>query len=176
VNASFGELYSPGGGDAPVWAEVLDHRGEYARGDLPRGVRVIVMTCDVQKTRIFYVIRGFGARGTSWLIDCGALFGETIEEGVWADLGDLIRTPVQGYPIRLVLIDSGFRPGKVEQLPINRIYDFCRRFPSLVRPTKGSSAPMRVPLIKGSTEVETLRGTAAKRGLELLRLFQIAVV
>ena len=29
---------------------------------------------------------------------------------------------------------------------------------------------MRTPLVKGSTEVETMKGTAAKRGLELLRL------
>jgi phage terminase large subunit GpA-like protein len=170
LNASFGELYSPGGGDAPAWAEVLEHRAEYAKGELPRGVRVLVLTADVQKTKIYYVIRGFGARGTSWLIDHGTLFGETIEEGIWADLSDLIRTPIHGYPIRLVFIDSGFRPGRTDEIPTNRVYDFCRRHPRLVRPTKGSSVPMRTPLVKGSTEVETMKGTAAKRGLELLRL------
>jgi phage terminase large subunit GpA-like protein len=133
-------------------------------------VRVLVLTADVQKTKIYYVIRGFGARGTSWLIDHGTLFGETIEEGIWADLSDLIRTPIHGYPIRLVFIDSGFRPGRTDEIPTNRVYDFCRRHPRLVRPTKGSSVPMRTPLVKGSTEVETMKGTAAKRGLELLRL------
>src|SRR5262249_18623445 len=60
-------------------------------------------------------------------------------------------------------------PGKREELPLNRIYDFCRRFPRFVRPTKGSSIPMRVPLIKSRIEV-TARGTAAKYGLELIRL------
>jgi phage terminase large subunit GpA-like protein len=169
VNASFGELFSIGGGDAPQWAEVAQCRGEYGKGELPSGVRFLVMTVDVQKSRIFYVVRGWGARGTSWLVDYGALFGETIEEGVWTDLADLIATPVCGRPVQLVLIDSGFRPGKVDELPLNRIYDFCRRFPRLARPTKGSSMPMRVPLIKSSIEV-TAKGATLKAGLTLLRL------
>jgi phage terminase large subunit GpA-like protein len=169
-NAAFGELYSVGGGDAPQWSEVLEHRAEYAKGELPRGVRVLAMACDVQKTRIYFVIRGFGARGTSWLVDAGILYGETIEDGVWADLGDLIRTPIHGMHIRLTFVDSGYRPGRTDEVPTNKVYDFCRRYPRLVYPTKGSSTPMRVPLVKGAAEVETLRGTAMKRGLELLRL------
>jgi phage terminase large subunit GpA-like protein len=168
VNASFGELFSIGGGDAPQWAEVAQCRGEYAKGELPRGVRFLAMTVDVQKSRIFFVIRGWGARGTSWLIDYGMLYGETIEEGIWTDLADLISAPVCGRPVQLVLIDSGFRPGRLDELPLNRIYDFCRRFPR-VRPTKGSSAPMRVPLIKADIEA-TVQGSALKAGLKLLRL------
>ena len=104
-----------------------------------------------------------------WLIDYGTLYGETVEEGVWTDLADLIATPVCGRLVQLVLIDSGFRPGKPDELPLNRIYDFCRRFPRLVRPTKGSSMPMRVPLIKSSIEV-TAKGATLKAGLTLLRL------
>jgi phage terminase large subunit GpA-like protein len=169
INAGFGELFSPGGGDAPQWAEVAAHRGEYAKGELPRGVAYLVMTIDVQTNRIFYVIRGWGARAASWLIDWGMLWGETIEEAVWTDLAELIATPICGRQLRLVLIDSGFRPGKVDELPLNRIYDFCRRFPRLVRPTKGSSTPMRVPLIRSAIEV-TPKGTASKYGLNLLRL------
>jgi phage terminase large subunit GpA-like protein len=97
------------------------------------------------------------------------IWGETVEEHIWIDLAELIATPICGRPLQLVLIDSGFRPGKVDELPLNRIYDFCRRFPRLVRPTKGSSTPMRVPIIKSTQEV-TLKGTAAKYGLHLLRL------
>jgi phage terminase large subunit GpA-like protein len=51
INAGFGELFSPGGGDAPQWAEVAAHRGEYARGELPRGAAYLVMTIDVQRNR-----------------------------------------------------------------------------------------------------------------------------
>jgi hypothetical protein len=84
------------------------------------------MTIDVQRNRIFYVIRAWGARATSWLIDYGMLWGETVEEHIWTDLAELIATPICGRPLQLVLIDSGFRPGKVDELPLNRIYDFCR--------------------------------------------------
>jgi hypothetical protein len=67
------------------------------------------------------------------------LRGETVEESVWTDLAELIKTPIcDDVPLRLVLIDSGFRPGKRVDLPLNRIYDFCRRFHRFVRPTKGS--------------------------------------
>jgi hypothetical protein len=88
---------------------------------------------------------------------------------VWTDLAELIQTPVCGVPIRMVLIDSGFRPGKRVELPLNRIYDFCRRFPRLVRPTKGSSQAMRTPIVKSKIEV-TRQGAAAKWSLELNRI------
>ena len=73
-------------------------------------------------------------------------------------------------PIRLAFIDSGFRPGKTDTLPINRIYEFCRRFMRRVRPTKGSSSPMRTPLVISKIEVSRKDGKAAKFGLDLVRL------
>jgi phage terminase large subunit GpA-like protein len=169
INTNFGECYAPGGGEAPEWAEVAEHRGVYARGELPDGVLFPVMTVDVQKNRLFYVIRGWGARAESWLLDYGTLWGETTEESIWTDLADLIKTPVGDMSLRLVLIDSGFRPGKKIELPLIRIFDFCRRFPRFVRPTKGSSQAMRVPIIKSKIEV-TRHGAAAKWSLELIRL------
>jgi phage terminase large subunit GpA-like protein len=169
VNTAFGELYSGGGGEAPEWAEVAAHKSEYARGELPAGVIHLVLTVDVQTNRLIYALRGWGRRATSWLIDWGVLHGETVEEHVWNDLADLIQTPVCGLPIRLVLIDSGFRPGKRVELPLNRCYEFARRFARLVRATKGSSVPMRVPLRISKIEV-TLQGKAAKTGIDLLML------
>jgi phage terminase large subunit GpA-like protein len=169
VNTNFGECFASAGGEAPEWVEVAEHRGAYLRGELPDGALYLVMTIDVQKNRLVWVLRGWGARATSWLIDYGTLWGETTEEGVWNDLADMIKTPIGGVPIRMVLIDSGFRPGKRVELPINRIYDFCRRFPRLVRPTKGSSQSMRVPIVKSKIEV-TSKAVAAKWSLELMRL------
>jgi phage terminase large subunit GpA-like protein len=169
VNTNFGECFAPAGGEAPEWAEVAEHRGAYLRGELPEGVLVLVMTIDVQKNRLVWVTRGWGARAESWLIDYGVLWGETAEESVWTDLAELIRAPICDMHLRMVLIDSGFRPGKRDALPLNRIYDFCRRFPRAVRPTKGSSQPMRVPIVKSRIEV-TQRGAVAKYGLELIRL------
>jgi phage terminase large subunit GpA-like protein len=169
LNASFGELFAGHGGEAPEWTAVAAHKGEYARGELPKGVIHLVLTADIQNRRIVYVIRGWGARATSWLVDWGTLHGETVEQHVWADLADLVATPICGLPIRLALVDSGFRPGKRIEMPLNRVYEFCRRFPRLARPTKGSSVPMRVPLAESKIEVNS-KVQAAKYGLSVLRL------
>lgn len=85
-------------------------------------------------------------------------------------LGDLVATPIGDMHIKLAFIDSGFRPGKTDTLPLNRVYEFCRRFIRRVRPTKGSSAPMRTPLIITKIEVRRKDGRAAQFGLDLVRL------
>ncbi len=171
-NAGFGELYSPGGGEVPEWAEIKEksRAATYKRGEVPEDVLYLTLACDVQKHSIPWVIRGWGARASSWLINYGYLRGETAEEEIWEALGDLVSQPIDGMPIKLAFIDSGFRPGKTDTLPINRIYEFCRRFMRRVRPTKGSSAAMRTPLIFSKIEVSRKDGKAAKYGLDLVRL------
>ena len=172
INTDFGELFAPGrGGEVPEWTEVSAKRrvSSYLRGELPDGVLRLTLAADVQRDGIWWTIRGWGSRATSWLIDHGKLQGVTTEVEVWTALADLIATPIHGLPIRWAFVDSGFRPGKLETLPINRVYDFCRRFPRNVRPTKGSSSPMRVPLTVSRIEVAR-NGKTAAYGLELVRL------
>lgn len=172
VNAGFGELHSPGGGEVPEWAEIKEKssKATYRRGEVPEDALYLTLTADVQKSMIPWVIRAWGARATSWLVDYGYLRGDTTEEDVWGALGDLVVTPIHGMPIKLVFVDSGFRPGKTDTLPLNRVYEFCRRFMRRVRPTKGSSAPMRVPLLLSKIEVRRKDGRAANFGLDLVRL------
>jgi phage terminase large subunit GpA-like protein len=169
INTNFGELFAGHGGEAPEWSAVAEHKSEYGRGELPAGVIHIVLTADIQTNQIIYLIRGWGPRASSWLLDWGVLHGETVEQPVWDDLADVVTSPVCGLPIRLALIDSGFRPGKRIEMPLNRVYEFCRRFPRLARPTKGSSVPMRIPLAESKIEV-TSKAKAAKYGLSVLRL------
>jgi phage terminase large subunit GpA-like protein len=169
INASFGECHAPGVGEPVELGEILAHRADYKRGDLPDGVLALVMTVDVQRESLIVLIRGWGARATSWLIDWGELHGDTSSPQVWHDLIDLMSTPLHGLPLRLVLIDSGFRPGKADEVPLNRVYDFARRFPRSVRCTKGSSWPMRTPIARSKIEVDR-KGGIAKRGLSLLVL------
>lgn len=166
INTGFGELWAPGGGDAPEWAEVARLRQPYRLGDLPAGVVYLTMGVDVQKNRLVYAVRAWGPRATSWLIARGELFGETHEEEVWEDLADLLQTPVHGLPIRRCLIDSGFRPGKPFAVPVNRVYEFCRRFSRVCSPSKGR-ATQQTPLRKSKIEV-TPKGAAKKYSLELL--------
>jgi phage terminase large subunit GpA-like protein len=171
-NAGFGELYSPGGGEVPEWMEIKEksQKATYKRGEVPEDVLYLTLACDVQRHSIPWAIRGWGARATSWLINYGYLRGDTSEEEIWGALGDLVTQPIEGMAIRLVFIDSGFRPGKTDTLPINRVYEFCRRFMRRVRPTKGSSSPMRTPLTIRKIEVNRKDGRAAKFGLDLVFL------
>jgi phage terminase large subunit GpA-like protein len=57
-----------------------------------------------------------------------------------------------------------------ELVPTNKVYDFCRRAPRLIRATKGSSTPMRRPVIGTQIEVSGRGGREAKFGLRLLRI------
>jgi len=172
INAGFGELYSPGGGEVPEWMEIKEksRQATYSRGTVPADVLYLTLACDVQRHSIPWVIRGWGARASSWLINYGYLRGDTSEEDIWSALGDLVTQPINGMVVRLAFIDSGFRPGKTDTLPINRIYEFSRRFIRRVRPTKGSSSPMRTPLVISKIEVSRKDGRAAKFGLDLVRL------
>lgn len=166
INTGFGELWAPSGGDVPEAAEVAKLRQPYRLGDLPAGVVHLTCGVDVQANRLIYAIRAWGPRATSWLVGKGELFGETHEEEVWGDLADLIETPIHGQMIRRCLIDSGFRPGKPHQVPVNRVYEFCRMHARVCSPTKGR-ATQAVPVRKNKIEV-TPKGAAKKYSLELL--------
>ncbi|CCF19153.1 Phage terminase GpA [Pseudorhizobium banfieldiae] len=168
-NQGFGELYTPGGGNAPDWTEVEKCADDYQMGDVPEGARILTLTCDVQKDRLVYTIRGWGAGGTSWLVEAAEIYGPTEEQEVWDTLANVVTDTYDGIPIRLALIDSGFRPGKKFVVPEHRVYAFARRFPNLVRATKGASTSMRKPIVANMIDV-LINGKTYKKGLELLRL------
>ena len=155
VNANFGEVYSPFvSGDMPDWQALLKHRGDYGPGDLPAGVLRLAMGVDVQKRGLYFVIRGFGARGASWLIDHGYLIGDTDEDDVWLDLANMMLDPIEGLPIEKVFIDSGFRPDKPEAGSIHKVYDFCRRYSFIATPCKGRSTMGGAPYTVSKIEVK----------------------
>lgn len=140
MNAAFGELYTAGaGGELPQWQEVLNHRVGYVRraDEAPSGVLRVVSGVDVQKRSLVYVIRGFGSRGSSWLLDHGYLYGDTSEPKVWDDLSLLLTSPIGGLIIERVFIDSGFRPEKVDPGDEHRVYEWAHRFDYMAFPTKG---------------------------------------
>jgi phage terminase large subunit GpA-like protein len=152
MNAGFGECYAmTASGDVPDWQEIMERRQPYRQGDVPAGGLRLVMGVDVQKFSLVYVIRAFGARGTSWLIDNGQLYGPTEDDDVWSALADLMLTPVGGMQIEKVFVDSGFRPDKPELGNEHKVYEFCRRYSWLCAPTKGKdvqSPPYRVSKIE----------------------------
>ena len=169
TNAGFGELYLAGGGELPEWQEIAKRAETYPQR-IPDGVIHLVAAVDVQGNRLVYVIRGFGAGGTSWLIEHGYIWGLTKDREVWERLSEKLTAPIDDRLIKIAFIDSGFRPGKKESLPVHRVYEFCRKHRRFVFPTKGSSTPMLRPLIASALEVEPLDAKSRKYGLQLMRL------
>jgi phage terminase large subunit GpA-like protein len=169
MNAAFGECYSlSGGGDVPEWQEIMERRQPYRPGEVPTGGLRLVMGVDVQKFSLVYVIRAFGSRGTSWLVDNGQLYGPTDDDDVWSALADLMMQPIGGMQIEKVFIDSGFRPDKPEQGNEHKVYEFCRRFSWLCSPTKGrdiQTPPYRVSKIEVKPD-----GKRALYSIELVTL------
>lgn len=164
-----GELWTPISGEVPAWQTLKNRAEPYPAGAMPDDAMFPVMTIDVQRDRLIGVTRAWGPRATSWLIEHFELLGDTAQTPVWGMLASKVNEAIDGVPIKLVFIDSGFRPGKKFSLPLNRVYQFCRRFQRFVFPTKGSSRPMLKPLVKVKPDV-TKQAEVAKYGLELIRL------
>ena len=164
-----GELWSAATADGMDWQYVADRREPYPADTVPDEAVHLTFGGDVQGNRIPYVIRAWGPRATSWLVQQGELFGDTTGDDVWQDLSELLRSRIDGRRIRLAFVDSGFRPGGKSTLPVNRVYMFCRDHRRLAYPTKGSSRPMQKPLMKIKPDV-TKRGEVHKYGLELIHL------
>jgi len=169
MNAGFGECYAmTASGDVPEWQEVMERRIPIPTGRIPEGAFRLVAGVDVQKFSLYYVIRAFGARGTSWLIDYGQLYGPTDQDEVWDALTDLLLTPIGGWQIERVGIDSGFRPNKREGGEEHKVYEYCRRMGWLCYPTKGKDVqnpPYR------SSRIEVKRdGKASKYSVNLIWL------
>lgn len=169
INAGFGECYAlGGGGDVPEWYEVKARSWPYRQGDRPDEVVAAVSGIDVQKASIYYVKRGFGVRGRSWLLDYGQLYGPTDDDAVWDDLWEVLQADHGGVAVSRAFIDSGFRPDKPGAGSEHRVYAFARKHQQLVRATKGHGTQI-TPLLQRTIEI-TLAGTKAKGSLELIHL------
>lgn len=157
VNTSLGETWIHRG-DVPSFDRVLQLRSDYVSREVPDGVLVITAGCDVQKDRIYYVVRGWGHEMASWLIEFGVVFGETDKPEVWSRLADVLATEYGGRRIRQAFIDSGYRP--------EAVYTFCRANSDLhVAPSKGQET-LSVPVRMSRVDI-TYRGAKIKNGQTL---------
>jgi len=158
-NTGYGELYAPAA-DAPKHADVAECKLPYKRGQIPYGVQRIAVTADVQKRGVYWVMRGWGARRESWLIDYGYVAGDTDQIEVWDNLEEIVRGSLPGgMTVNRLLIDSGYRPGRPSVLPENIVYDFCRRFNKMfAQPIKGE------PTLAGGRRLASQDGDVDYRG------------
>lgn len=152
VNTWAGELWKlPGeGADADNVKECQIHA-------IPdTDVQLITCGVDVQENSLFYVVRGWGAGSTSWLIDHDQLYGATEFADVWLALRRALEGPHLGRSPVMCLIDSGYNTAQV--------YEQCRLVANW-SPAKGHDRSQR-PLYD-STVDESPTG----RALKTLRLW-----
>ena len=154
INTGMGELFRIAG-EAPKPEVVHACRLPYKAGAVPRGVQKLSLTVDVQKDRLYTVLRGWGARSESWLICAEPLFGLTDQDGVWDDLAKKLDAEYGGFRVDLCLIDYGYRPGDKDKRPTHAVADFCRRYGfRRVRPVRGR-AELRTPIATFKVDVNS---------------------
>lgn len=156
VNTVLGETWQERG-EAPEWQRVADLRAPYGSGEIPEGVIIVTAGVDVQKNRLYYAIRGWGAASESWLIEHGELYGDTDQPDVWGQLSLVLEGGYRDFNITKMLIDTGYRA--------DAAYEFCRRHPGRAIPVKGHDRQEK-PLKSATIDI-TVRGKTIKSGLHL---------
>lgn len=168
INTGFGECYAPGAGDVPEWQEVQQLARDYRAGAVPGWVQRLTLAVDVQRTGLYFTVRGWGAYASSATIDRGFLSGVTHQTEVWDQLASLIIGGYGDLRISLGLVDSGFRPGDPKTIPVNAVYAFCRRFKSRIYPSKGVKT-QTTPVKRLRADLNR-RGEVNKYGLDLIMI------
>ncbi len=139
INTLFGECYAQQG--ARIEVNDLDHlRGDYLLGETPQEVSVLTLGVDIGDNNIWAVLRGWGPRYESWMIQRWEIrkgpTGTPVENPApWDELGRIIDTPWDGLLIERVCIDA--RHLKLA------VYAFCRERAEICVPTNGGSTLTR---------------------------------
>lgn len=135
INLILGEPFVERG-EAPSYEKVLSRRGGYKSGDMPAEALCITLGADIQKDRIECEIVAWGVQKRSWSISYHVFMADNkdveqdnIDGGCWEKLKDLLIAGVNGNPIQISFIDSGYVTGKV--------YEFCSQFSTGVYPIMG---------------------------------------
>ncbi len=111
---------------------VKERESDYEEFIVPNEAQILTGGVDVQKTKLYYTIRAWGANYTSWNITHGSVSSfEDIEEIMNATYKNKFG---EEFQINLCCIDSGDRTEEV--------YDFCYLNSDWVVPVKGSSNQM----------------------------------
>lgn len=168
INTEFGQVYR-NRGKAVDWHIVSDLKQGYTKRSIPTGVKVLTLGVDTHKSRLNFVVRGWGVNYESWLIDAGELWGETrfIDSPVWRQLSDILSTTYGNFPVAMGLIDSGYKPNDDEPAPSSTVYQFCyknkRMFPAKGHDTRTRShSPSQIDV--------TYNGKVITGGLQLWHL------
>lgn len=151
-NTGFGECYATAG-EAPPWQAVKAMAWKYHSGEVISDPVYLLCTVDVQKNRLVYVVRAWYLDMASALVECGELWGDTLQPEVWDDLAELLGREWAGRELDAMGVDCGYRPDKV--------FDFVGDQKGRARALRGSSLDKAYRAVK--VEVDT-KGKVKKRG------------
>ena len=135
----------------------------YREGEVPVGVLVLTAGVDAQKGHFYLVIRGWGLGEESWLIRAARV--ESWEDVIFALFNTTYPSATRGvepFSVRLTCIDSGYRT--------NEVYEVCRRFSDIARPTKGQSFTTGIPYKVSVLDRHPGTGQTIQAGLKLWHL------
>lgn len=163
INTGFGECFRVAG-DLPEWKDLYRLVDPYKSGEVPDGVKLLTAAVDVQKESLIYTVKGWATGWESWTIESSEIHGDTERDFVWGVLSQLLSKTWDEYLITLMLIDSGYKPGKKNN-PTNQIYSFCRRHLGHAYPLKGHAAQDK-PYKQSKIDVNH-GGRIIKNGLQL---------
>lgn len=165
-------------GDAPDWERLHARREPYAIGTCPPGVLFLTCGVDVQKDLLKYHVDGWGRGKESWVIDAGAMPGDTsdLERGPWVKLDALLARPfrhVYGVDLRIEMlaVDSGYNTQTVyawaRRYPMNRVIAIKGQESGhvLVSPPTPVEMSRRGRKLKGAYRVWPVCGHVAKSEL-----------
>lgn len=152
-NTGFGEVYAVAG-EAPEWEEVYSLRHNYQTGTVPAGFEKLICTVDVQKNRIYYVVRAWRAGMSSRLVDFGEVYGDTDKPEIWSELDEFFEQEWDGHKLALMGVDAGYNTDEV--------FAFVRRHKTKARALMGFER-LPKPFRQVKLEVDS-RGKARKHG------------
>lgn len=161
INTGMGELYSVKG-EAPEIEKVKGLKLGYKSGEVPSDALKLILSVDVQKRGLYYVVRAWGADLESWKVESGYLVGDTDGTTVWKDLAKFKDFHYGALPIERCLIDSGYHT--------QFVYAFCRKFKQWAFPTKGRDTIESKPLQMGKVDIGTNSGKVLRGGLAVLHV------
>lgn len=113
INTVLGECWEEGDLDENhVEEKTLMERAEHYHADLPDGVIVLTAAVDVQDNRLEVEVRGWARDYETWGIYKTELYGNPVENQVWADLEEYLKTTFRfkdgrELNIAAVCIDTG---------------------------------------------------------------------
>lgn len=158
--------------ETPDW-EALAARKDvsFLRGRGVWGPLVFILTVDVQRDGLYFLLKGWNDNEESWILDYGFLSGETAEGNaeVWSKLHKIVDdgAPLPGgarYPLDRVLIDTKYNTDAAKTF-------IKKRKDSRVMAINGEAGWGR-PLIFRATESE-IRSSGKRRRIAGLKVWHI---